>query len=111
MPTKLRSALGVGLAAAGIAYLIITAARNTAEYYLTVTEANARQAELSGQMLRIAGRVVPGTVQWDPSSLTLRFASTQPPTAEGQPAVTNVAATTPASARFIVVSRGQPKPD
>lgn len=111
MLKKLRFVVGVGLVVAAIAYLIITAVRNTAEYYLTVNEANARQAELSGQMLRIAGRVVPGTVQWESSSLTLKFAIMQPPSADGQPAVTTVAATALAPARFMVVSRGQPKPD
>jgi cytochrome c-type biogenesis protein CcmE len=111
MPKKLRFIIGVGLVVAAIAYLIVTAVRNTAEYYLTVNEANARQAELSGQMLRVAGRVVPGTVQWEPSSLTLKFAIAQPPAVDGQTAVTTIAATTLAPVRFMVVSRGQPKPD
>jgi cytochrome c-type biogenesis protein CcmE len=111
MPKKLRFVIGVSLVVAAIAYLIITAVRNTAEYYLTVDEAKARQTELSGQTLRIAGRVVPGTIQWDPSSLTLEFAITEPPPGDGQPAVTNVTATALARAKFMVVSRGQPKPD
>ena len=110
MPKKLRIAIGVGLVVAAIAYLIITAVRNTAEYYLTVNEAGTRQAELSGQMLRIAGRVVPGSIRWDPSSLTLKFAITQPPALQDQPAVTTVAAAQ-APARFTIISRGQPKPD
>ncbi len=111
MAKKWRFVFGVGLVVAAIAYLIVTAVRNTAEYYLTVDEARARQVELSGQMLRIAGRVVPGTIDWDPSSLTLKFAITQPPPGDAQPAVTTVAASTSVAARFTVVSRGQPKPD
>jgi cytochrome c-type biogenesis protein CcmE len=111
MPKKLRFVIGVSLVVAAIAYLIITAVRNTAEYYLTVNEAKARQAELSGQMARVAGRVVPGTIQWDPLSLTLKFAIIQPPSSDGQPAVTTVAATALAPVTFRVVSRGQPKPD
>jgi cytochrome c-type biogenesis protein CcmE len=111
MPKKWRFVIGVSLVVAAIAYLIITAVRNTSEYYLTVDEAKSRQVELSGQMLRIAGRVVPGTVQWEASSLTLRFAITQPPPGEGQPTVTTVAATALTPARFTVISRGQPKPD
>jgi cytochrome c-type biogenesis protein CcmE len=111
MPKKFRFVIGVSLVVAAIGYLIITAVRNTAEYYLTVNEAKARQVELSGQMLRIAGRVVPGTIQWDPSSLTLKFAITQPPPGDGQPAVTTVAATALTPVRFMVLSRGQPKPD
>ena len=111
MPKKLRFVIGVSLVVAAIAYLIITAVRNTAEYYLTVSEAAARQAELSGQMLRVAGRVVPGTVQWDPSSLTLKFALMEPPPGDSKPGVTAIATTAPVSVRFAVVSRGQPKPD
>lgn len=111
MPRKLRFVIGVSLVVAAIAYLIVTAVRNTAEYYLTVNEAKARQVELLGQTLRVAGRVVPDTIQWDPSSLTLKFAITEPPPGEGQPAVTKVATTATAPARFEIVSRGQPKPD
>ena len=111
MTKNLRFVIGVGVIIGAIAYLIITAVRNTAEYYLTVSEAKARQPELSGQMLRVAGRVVPGTVQWDPSSLTLKFAITQPPPGDGEPGVKTIATTVLAPAKFNVVSRGQPKPD
>src|SRR5215469_7879936 len=103
MPKKLRFVIGVSLVVAAIAYLIITAVRNTAEYYLTVSEAKARQVELSGQMLRVAGRVVPGTVQWDPSSLTLKFSIAEPLPADGQPGVTTIATTALAPVRFTVV--------
>jgi cytochrome c-type biogenesis protein CcmE len=111
MPKKLRFVIGVSLVVAAIAYLITTAVRNTAEYYLTVSEAKARQVELSGQMLRVAGRVVPGTIQWEPASLTLKFAISQPPPGDSQAGVTTISATALAPARFTVVSRGQPKPD
>lgn len=108
MPKNLRFVVGVGVVISAIAYLIITAVRNTAEYYLTVSEVKARKVELSGQMLRVAGRVVPGTIEWEPSSLTLKFAITQPPAAD-QPGITVTAAHSPET--FEVVSRGQPKPD
>jgi cytochrome c-type biogenesis protein CcmE len=107
----LRFVTGVILVVAAIGYLIVTAVRNTAEYYLTVDEARARVTELSGQMLRIAGRVVPGTIHWDPASLSLKFAITQPPLGDGQPAVRTVAANALAPTSFVVLSRGQPKPD
>jgi hypothetical protein len=35
MPKRLRFAIGAGLIVAAIGYLIVTAVRNTAEYYLT----------------------------------------------------------------------------
>lgn len=114
MPKKLRFAIGAGLIVASIAYLIVTAVRNTAEYYLTVNEVKARRAELLGQMLRVAGRVAPGTISWDPSTLTLKFAMSQPPAGgpgNGAPGVTAVAATAADAPAFAVICRGQPKPD
>jgi len=110
MPKKLRFALGAGLMVAAIAYLIVTAVRNTAEYYLTVNEVKARQLQLSGQMLRVAGRVEGGSISWDPSTLTLKFAMVQPPPGPGDPAITPVAVSS-RPADFVVICRGQPKPD
>ncbi len=70
MPKKLRFAIGAGLIIGAIGYLIVTAVRNTAEYYLTVNEVKARQPELSGQMLRVAGRVKAANIAWNPETLT-----------------------------------------
>ena len=111
MRKKLRFVIGVGLMALAVAYLIFTAVRNTAEYYLTVSEVNSRKAELSGQMLRVAGRVEAGTIRWDATTLTLAFAMTQPPADPGQPEVKAIAATDAPPPSFRVIARGQPKPD
>ena len=108
MPSKLRFVVGAGLIVLAIGYLIITAVRNTSEYYLTVNEVGARQSQLSGQMLRVAGRVKAGTISWDPATLTLGFAMVSPPNPDGSP-VKPVAAAEPAE--FRVVARGEPKPD
>ena len=74
MPLKWRFVLGAGAIALAIGYLITTAVRNTSEHYLTVNEVGARQAQLSGQMLRVGGRVKAGTIGWGPATLTLGFA-------------------------------------
>jgi cytochrome c-type biogenesis protein CcmE len=111
MPSKLRFVVGAGLIVLAIGYLITTAVRNTSEYYLTVNEVGAREAQLSGQMLRVAGRVKAGTISWDPATLTLGFAMVSPPdpaNPDGS-AVKTVAAAEPAE--FRVVARGEPKPD
>lgn len=110
MPKKIRFAIGAGLMVAAIAYLIVTAVRNTAEYYLTVGEVQARHAELGGQMLRVAGRVVPGTISWNPATLTLAFGIAQPP-AQDAPAGVRPVAITAGAAVFHVICQGQPKPD
>jgi cytochrome c-type biogenesis protein CcmE len=113
MPKRLRFAIGTGLIIAAIGYLIVTAVRNTAEYYLTVNEVKVRQVELSGQMLRVAGRVAPGSIQWNPITLTLSFGLAQPPADQqtDQPGVRPVAASIGAATVFHVICRGQPKPD
>lgn len=110
MPKRLRFAIGTGLIVAAIGYLIVAAVRNTAEYYLTVNEVRVRQGELAGQMLRVAGRVAPGSIAWDPISLTLSFGLAQPPPAD-QPGVKPIAANVGGVARFHVICRGEPKPD
>jgi cytochrome c-type biogenesis protein CcmE len=109
MPKRLRFAIGAGLIVAAIGYLIVTAVRNTAEYYLTVNEVKERQASLAGQMLRVAGRVEPGTIAWDPLTLTLSFGLAQPPppVAPGVKAVAIMAG----APVFHVICRGEPKPD
>ena len=109
MRIKPRFLLGGGLIVAAVAYLIFTAIRNTSEYYLTVADAQARQGELKGQAIRIAGRVTPGSATWDPSSLTLAFAIGPIPEPDGA-AVKPVSAVNPAPP-MKVICRGQPKPD
>lgn len=109
MRIKPRFIVGVGLIVAAIAYLIITSIRSTSEYYLTVPEVNARQTELAGQSLRIAGRVKAGTIEWIPATLTLKFAIYPIPGAPADAAVKPVADSEPAT--FRVISAGEPKPD
>jgi cytochrome c-type biogenesis protein CcmE len=96
--------------AGAIAYLIITAVRNTAEYYMTVSEVSARQGELTGQALRVAGRVGPERISWDPQTLTLAFTLMQPPPVEGTSGVKAIAAMA-SGPSFHVICRGEPKPD
>lgn len=108
MRIKPRFLLGGAIIVAAISYLIITAVRNTAEYYLTVNEVEARQAELQGQPVRVAGRVTPGSINWDPSSLTLAFTMGPTPSPDGAVVKPVSAAGQP---KFRVICRGQPKPD
>jgi cytochrome c-type biogenesis protein CcmE len=108
MRIKPRFLIGGGLIVAAIAYLIAIGIRSTSEYYLTVDEAVARQAELNGQPVRVAGRVKAGTINWDPASLTLSFAIAPLPPEDGAK-VQPVSMRPPEEIR--VLSKGQPKPD
>jgi cytochrome c-type biogenesis protein CcmE len=86
----------------------MAAVRNTAEYYLTVNEVSARQSELKGQMLRVAGRVKAGTISWEPATLSLAFAMVSPPNPDGSPVKTVASAE---ALEYRVIARGEPKPD
>jgi cytochrome c-type biogenesis protein CcmE len=108
MRIRPRFYLGAGLIVLAIGYLIFSSIRSTSEYYLTVAEVSSRRAELGGQALRVAGRVKGGTIEWDPATLTLKFAIVPIPDATAAP-VQPVAATEPES--FRVICTGQPKPD
>jgi cytochrome c-type biogenesis protein CcmE len=108
MRFKPRFLIGGGLIVAAIAYLIFTAIHNTSEYYLTVEEAHARQTELMGQAVRVAGRVQAGTISWDPVTLTLHFAMGPIPPGDGAGVSTVSDHPVPL---FAVICRGQPKPD
>ena len=97
MRFRSRFVIGTALVVAAIGYLITTAIRTTSEYYLTVNEVGARQAELGGQAMRVAGRVKPGTIAWDPSTLTLKFGIVPIPDPNADPAVKQVSTAEPAS--------------
>jgi cytochrome c-type biogenesis protein CcmE len=108
MRIRPRFFIGAGLIVVAIAYLIISAVRTTSEYYLTVNEVHSKQTELVDQRLRIAGRVKPGTIGWEPSTLTLKFEMVQIPDPSTAP-VQRVSDSDPVA--ISVVCAGQPKPD
>lgn len=58
---------------AAVAYLVTTSLQNNAVYYLTVSELQASAPSLQGQPIRVAGNVVPGTIQRDAGAFTVRF--------------------------------------
>jgi cytochrome c-type biogenesis protein CcmE len=114
MRIKPRFLIGAGLIVAAIAYLIVVGIRSTSEYYLTVDEAAARQTQLLGQPVRVAGRVKAGSISWDPAALTLRFAIAPLPPADGakvEPVSIDPAQETAPPQEIKVVCQGQPKPD
>jgi cytochrome c-type biogenesis protein CcmE len=111
MRVKPRFLIGGGLIVAAIIYLIVIGIRSTSEYYLTVDEAAARQADLMGQPVRIAGRVKAGTISWDPASLTLGFAiAPLPPEDTGKVEPVSMHPVREIE-QIKVVCKGQAKPD
>ena len=59
--------------ALGICYLVITALQTSTVYYITVGELLARGPAGQSQQVRVAGDVVPGSVERIDAGLALRF--------------------------------------
>jgi cytochrome c-type biogenesis protein CcmE len=56
-----------------IGYMMFAAMQGGSEYYVTASELNAMGEKALGQQLKIGGRVVDGSVQWDKGSNTVAF--------------------------------------
>lgn len=56
-----------------LAYLVYTGVRRAAVYYLTVSEVLAQQGQRNNLPIRVGGKVVPGSIQWDQLGQSLRF--------------------------------------
>jgi cytochrome c-type biogenesis protein CcmE len=108
MRIKPRFLIGGALIVGAIVYLIALGIRSTSEYYLTVDEAAARQTELMGQAVRVAGRVKAGSINWEPAALTLGFTIVPLPPEDGAK-VEPVSMHPPQEIK--VLCKGQPKPD
>lgn len=62
-----------GVLVAAIGYLILTGMQSSAVYYQTVSELQAQGPRGVGRQVRVAGNVVPGTVERLNGGLALRF--------------------------------------
>ena len=72
-PISPKVLVAAGVVALSAAFLFVTALQNNAVYYLTVTELQAAVPAIHNQPVRVAGKVVPGSIQRDPTSLVVRF--------------------------------------
>ncbi len=59
-------------------YLVVSGFQKSAMYYFTVTELEARQAEFVDRRIRLAGKVVPGSIQTDDRTLAVAFQIWEP---------------------------------
>ncbi len=109
--------IGGVLILVAVVYLVITSTQANAQYFLTVDELLARQAEMTGRKVRISGAVVGETIQYDADNLELRFVIAHVPgdldeveAAGGLAQVLADAVNDPTRSRLEVVYYG-PKPD
>jgi cytochrome c-type biogenesis protein CcmE len=116
---RAKFAIGGLLILAAVVYLVITATMNSAEYFVTVEDLAARAADgPSTRNIRVSGAVLGDTIEYDSSTLTLRFTIVHVPGSNreieaqgGLARVLHNAVNNPDLPRIPVVYEGHPKPD
>jgi cytochrome c-type biogenesis protein CcmE len=73
MERNRRFIIGACIIVAAVSYLVYTGIRETSVYYLTIDEFLSRREAVAGVPLRVAGRVGDKSIDWNPSTLDLRF--------------------------------------
>jgi cytochrome c-type biogenesis protein CcmE len=58
---------------AAVIFLIVASSQANSEYFMTIDELNAKNANVTGKNLRVSGAIVGSTIQYDAETLTLTF--------------------------------------
>jgi cytochrome c-type biogenesis protein CcmE len=67
-----------GVIALAVGYLILAGLRGTTEYFLTVSELQAKAPAIDNQVLRVSGNLVPGTLVKESGGLDIHFLIADP---------------------------------
>jgi cytochrome c-type biogenesis protein CcmE len=73
MNRNLRFVFGSMVIVAAVGYLMYVGIRETSSYYLTIQEFLTQRDQYGGASLRVAGRVAPGSIDYDARTLRLQF--------------------------------------
>ena len=71
--TNLKFFVAGGVIALAVAYLVTMGLRGTTEYFLTVSELQARGFSAQNQLLRVSGTLIPGSLTREADGLSVRF--------------------------------------
>jgi cytochrome c-type biogenesis protein CcmE len=114
---RMKFIVGGVLILAAVIYLIFSATKANAEYFMTVDELKAKSTNMTGQDVRVSGAVVGDTIQYDAKTLALAFDVAQVPGDQkevdaegGLAAVLHAAVIDPNRARLQIIYNG-PQPD
>lgn len=77
MRRKTKVAAGLSVIVVCLVYLVVAGFKNTSVYYFTVSELHAREASLGGKRVKVAGKVVEGSIQQDKATMEVRFQATE----------------------------------
>ncbi|HEY41420.1 MAG TPA: cytochrome c maturation protein CcmE [Dehalococcoidia bacterium] len=69
--------VGGGILAVAVGLLVYASLGSAVSYYLTVSELLDRGSELYGERVRVAGKVVDNSIEWDADTLKLDFVITE----------------------------------
>ena len=113
----LKFIIGGVMLVAVVVIMVISATRETAQFFLTVGELQNAERDYSGENLRVSGAVIGDSIRYDSEAHLLHFTIADIPTDDdeiaalgGLEAVLHAAATDPSAARLDVVYSGA-KPD
>ena len=81
---KVKFAAGISVIVVCMLYLVVSGFQKTAIYYFTVSELEARETEFVGQRIKLAGKVVPGSIRSIEGQRVIEFEIWEPE--EGQKA-------------------------
>jgi cytochrome c-type biogenesis protein CcmE len=110
---NLKIIIGAVVIVAALAYLLISSTLSQSQYFMTVEELQAAQAEWLGKDVRMSGVVLGDTIQYDPQTLELTFEVAQIPgdhrqieAMGGMQKVLEAAASDPSAARMTIRYHG-----
>lgn len=69
--------IGGGVIAVAVSLLVYASLGGAVSYYLTVSELLNEGSELYGERVRVAGKVMNNSIEWDADALELRFVITE----------------------------------
>ncbi len=114
---RLKFVVGGLVILAAIIYMIVVSTQNSAQYFLTIQELQARGSAAVDQNVRVSGAVVGDSIQYDAKKLELRFTVANVPGDEkqidaqgGLAKVLDAAVADPTAPRMQVIYEGV-KPD
>ncbi len=114
---KIKFIIGGGLFLVALIFMIISATRATAEFFITIRELQESQADYAGQNLRVSGAVLGDSIQYDRSTGNLHFTVVHIPGDDdeieklgGLEAVLHQAVENPDNPQLAVIYQG-PQPD
>jgi len=73
MSSRIKFLIGGLVIAAAVVFLIASATQDTAQFFMTVDELNAKGKSMVDQNLTVSGAVIGDTIAYDPKTMTLQF--------------------------------------